>query len=675
MSLRWKSALSLTLLFILILVVMLVGSGLVLDRIRDHDAAEFVRTHSLLQKQKLVTLLTRELAISQRMANLGVTYDWLKDENNPAKRQAFFREAEGFRSSMSDHVYFIVVDRSHHYYFSDGKNSSTTISIPRYTLSPAIPKDGWYFATRKAGQDYALDVNVDDKLKVTKVWFNVMIREGSQILGLAGAAIDLSRFLTDFIHSADAGITNIIINGDGVIQAHPDTRLIEYAAVAKAGSTKTLYRLLTAQDSKALMAAMSALKHAPEEGRQLEVSLQGKPRQLGVSYIPELNWYVISAIDPNAVSVLDQHLIATMLTVGLAFLAILGLVVTVGIDRLILTPLSRLHRSVAQISSGDYRIQLSSGRNDELGDLTRAFSHMAGEIHSHTEQLEQRIEERTHELASAHQQLVAAHRAIQDSIRYASLIQGSILPHEQLTNELGDDHFLLWKPRDVVGGDFYVFRASEGTCLLGVVDCAGHGVPGAFMTMIAQTAFNVAVSELGPSDPASLLERMDKLVRAMLHQDTSTKHIATSMDAGLCAIDFVSGKLTFAGSRLSLYWSDGQQCEELAGERCGIADRKPGKFRNQSLTLDPAATYYLTTDGFLDQAGGEKGFGFGRQRFTELLNNHARLPMQEQREAFLQRLADYQGTRAQRDDITVLSFRFGSRRSANAFKHAVESTS
>jgi serine phosphatase RsbU (regulator of sigma subunit) len=651
--------LSLTLLFVLLLLVMLFAGGLALDKIRAHYGAEFARTQSLLQKQKLVTLLTRELAVTQRLADLAVTHDWLADENDPVKRGAFFREAERFRASMTDHAYSIVADRSLHYYFSDD-HSAVPPDTVRYTLSPADAKDGWYFATRSTVHDYALDVNLDDKLKVTKVWVNVMIRDGGHVLGLAAGAIDLSRFLQDFIHSSEAGVTNLIVNGDGVIQAHPDPRLIEYGAVAKSGSTKTVYRLLRPQDGTQLMAAMSALKQVPDEGHELAVHLQGRPRLIGVSYIPELNWYVLSAIDPDMVSLLDQQLLARVVPAVLAMLVLLGLVITVGVDRLLLRPLSRLHRSVAQLSSGDYRVQLRTQRNDELGDLTRAFDRMAGEIRSHTEQLEQRIADRTRDLASAHEQLVAAHRAIQDSIRYASLIQSSILPHAQLAEQLGDDHFLLWKPRDVVGGDFYVFRSSGSVCLLGVVDCAGHGVPGAFMTMIAQTAFDVAVRELGLNDPAAVLTRMDQLARDMLRRDDSLKHIATNMDAGLCAVDFADGTVTFAGARLALYMSDGERCEEIAGARQGLADHKRGSFANHVCRIDPAATYYLTTDGFLDQSGGGKGYGFGRQRFSELLRRHARLPMSEQRAAFLQVLADYQGGRPQRDDITVLSFRFAS---------------
>ncbi|MBI3144600.1 MAG: SpoIIE family protein phosphatase [Pseudogulbenkiania sp.] len=658
MSLRWKSALALAALFAVLLLLALFAGNLAVHSIRQHYGAAFARDHALLQKQKLVTQLSRELALSQRLAQMEVTRDWLRDEQDPLKRRAFFREAEGFRQGFADRSYFIVADHSRNYYFSDDK-ASVSASVPRYLLKPTAEQDRWYFATRQRVHDYALNVAQDAKVKVTKVWFNVMIRDGNEVLGLAGTGLDLSRFLRAFVYSSESGIGNIIVNGQGVIQAHPDVNLIQFSSVSTSHSVKTLYRLVSPAEQGALTTAFAALKAAPAGERLVSVTLQGLPRLMGIAYIPELDWYVICAVDLSTAAVLDERLLATLAVGGLLVLLALGLLVIFGLDRLVLHPLARLHRSVAQLSAGDYRIELRSRRDDELGDLTRAFSHMAGEIRTHTEKLEQRIEERTHDLAQANEQVLQAHRAMQDSIRYASLIQNAILPHAPLTELLGEQHFLLWKPRDVVGGDFFVCRNGPGRCLLGVVDCAGHGVPGAFMTMIAQTAFDVAVSELGLADPAALLERMDQVVRAMLRHETGARHIATSMDAGLCAVDLINHTLTFAGARLALHWSDGAQVGEVAGERGGIADRKPAQFRNHVMMLRPEVSYYLTTDGFLDQSGGDKGYGFGRRRFAELLRRHAQLPVAEQREAFQQCLADYQGERTQRDDITVLGFRFG----------------
>lgn len=661
MSLRWKSALTMLALFSVLLLLAL-GAGLyAVDSIRGQFGAEFARAHALLQKQKLSTVLSREVAVAQRFAELAAMRAWLQNEDDPQRFAAMLADAENFRRVFPDQSYYVMVDRSLHYYAHDGKRDPAQ---PSYTLKAGEAADAWYFATREAAanasaKDYSLNVNIDEKLKVAKVWINVPVRADGSFIGLISSGIDLSRFLTDFVSTTQPGVTNIIVNGNGVIQAHPDQSLIEYASVSKTTSDKTIYRQVAQGDLARLNAAFTVLRaNGGEEVQTVALQLQGRPQLAGVTYLPELDWFVIGAVDLRTAAVLDEKLLLTLSVCVLLGMVALALLLTFAIDRAILNPLARLHRSVAQMSSGNYQVLLASSRDDELGDLTRAFSHMAGEILSHTQQLEHRIEERTRDLANANREVTTAHGAIQDSLRYASMIQRGILPHKHLAESVGEDHFLLWMPRDEVGGDFFVFRAGEGRCLLGVVDCAGHGVPGALMTMIGRTAFDIAVSEFGLEDPARVLARMDDVVRTMMLHDESMRGIATSMDAALCAVDLSAGTLTFAGARLSLYSSDGETAQEVAGTRASIADRKTPSFENQVLPLDPGSTYYLTTDGYLDQSGGDKGFGFGRRRFLELLTAQARLPMSEQRSAFAQALADYQGSRLQRDDITVLSFRF-----------------
>ncbi len=114
----------------------------------------------------------------------------------------------------------------------------------------------------------------------------------------------------------------------------------------------------------------------------------------------------------------------------------------------------------------------------------------------------------------------------------------------------------------------------------------------------------------------------------------------------------------FAGAKISLYASDGEEVQELKGARRAIGDKRRGDYRNIEVPLAPGWTFYLSTDGFLDQAGGEHGFGFGSRRFADMLRDHARQPLPEQAEAFVATLAEYQGEHPQRDDITILSFRF-----------------
>ena len=130
------------------------------------------------------------------------------------------------------------------------------------------------------------------------------------------------------------------------------------------------------------------------------------------------------------------------------------------------------------------------------------------------------------------------------------------------------------------------------------------------------------------------------------------------MDVGLAYVERGARRLRYAGARISLYWSDGREVGEIKGTRRAIGDRRVGEYADREIELRPGVTYYLATDGFLDQAGGELGYGFGNTRFARLLQEHARLPMAEQAGALDDALTRYRGGLPQRDDVTILSFRF-----------------
>jgi serine phosphatase RsbU (regulator of sigma subunit) len=282
---------------------------------------------------------------------------------------------------------------------------------------------------------------------------------------------------------------------------------------------------------------------------------------------------------------------------------------------------------------------------------------MTRNVRSHTEELETRVRERTRELEDANLRMAATQKTVADSIDYASLIQRAILPDSQMVQSLGPRHFVLWKPRDVVGGDFYVFRADGENCLLGVVDCAGHGVAGALMTMLARAAIDHAISEAGPHDPAAILAGTDAAMRAMLADAELPRALATNMDAGLVYVDRAAGQLYFAGAKISLYASDGVRIEEYKSGRRALGEKRIGEYTNTTLAL-AGRTYYLVTDGVLDQAGGDQGYGFGNRRLTDLLLDVSRLRVQDQAQAIMDALNQYRGALPQRDDITVLAFRF-----------------
>ncbi|MFG0228152.1 biofilm regulation protein phosphatase SiaA [Achromobacter sp. AONIH1] len=656
-GLRKKSLMALLLACLVALAPAALIGWQLLDGVRDHFGRAFADNFTQLNRQRILAPVSRELALSLRLADSEVTRRWLRNESDPAARELFFREADGYRRDLLGRAYFIASAATGNYYFNDDQPLS---EAPRYTLSRGAADDGWFYKSLQASALYNINVNPDLKLKTTRVWINAQVRDGDKVLGLTGAGLDVGGFLRDFVNSGQAGVTPIIVDETGAIQAHMDPTLIAYnSGAGGADGRGMVFSLLDPGPGREeLRSAMHAAQADPQSVQSAWVAVDGHRQLVSVAYMPELHWHVLTLVDLGAARVLDTGWIWPV-AVGLVLLfAAMLLCFGYAVERLMLRPLRRLQQSARAIANGSYDVSLPPGGQDEIGDLSNAFGVMADKVRQHTAELESKVRERTSELENANRAMAAAHKKIGDSIDYASLIQRAILPDRQLTQSLGEHHFVLWKPRDVVGGDFYVFRSDGGNCLLGIMDCAGHGVPGALMTMLARAAIDLAITEVGPSDPAAVLTRTDSAIRAMLADAQLPRALATNTDAGLVYIDRQAGLLRYAGAKISLYASNGDALREVPGGKRALGDKRAGVYENIELSMEPGWTYTLATDGFLDQAGGEHGFGFGNTRFADMLKTHARRPLTEQVAAFTQALADYQGGQPQRDDITLLSFRF-----------------
>ncbi len=658
LGLRGKSLLALVLACLFALIPAGVAGWLAVDGVRQHFGASYITNFTQLNLQRIQGPLSRELALSRRLANSELTRQWLRDENDPAKRELFFREAENYRRDLSNHAYFLVSANSNAYYYNDDEKPVSDQA--RYVLEPGNAKDGWFYVTLAGGAEQTLNVNTDRALGLTRIWMNVLIKDGEQPLGLAGASLDLAEFLDEFIGVDEPGVTPVVLDANGAIQAHRDqTRIALNSAIGPSTGDSRLINLIDGDNGRAaLQQAMRQARASQGEVQSFSASMEGRQQLFALAYVPELNWYVVTALDLRAARILDMEWILPALMTLLLLLGALLLGFGYLVERLVLAPLRRLQHSASAIAQGHYEVKLADRGKDEIGDLTRAFGMMADKVRSHTAELEAKVRERTHKLEQANFEMEVAHKKIGDSIDYASLIQRAILPDRQLTQSLGLRHFVLWKPRDVVGGDFYVYRADGPNCLLGVVDCAGHGVPGALMTMLARAAMDGAIAECGSTDPAAILRHTDQSLRAMVADAQLPRALATNLDAGLVYVDRQAGQLVFAGAKISLYGSNGDEVSEFKGGRRALFDRREPDIVNMQAPLTPGWTFYLSTDGFLDQSGGEHGFGFGNTRFTQMLRECAKMPLSEQSEAFAATLQRYQGENPQRDDITILAFRF-----------------
>ena len=630
----------------------------ILEGVRNHFGEAYARNLTQLKRERILAPISRDLALAKRLANSEITRQWLASENVAALRALFFKEAEAYRYDLSSRSYFLCSNRSRGFYFNDDNKVSS--DQPRYMLDPEKSSDQWFFNTLRQPEIFNINVNYDAHLDITQVWLNIQIRARDRVLGIAGTGIDLSTFLKEFIDTDEPGITPMIVAQSGAIQAHRNKALIAINQAASAAATdQTLPGLLRDGPERVELGnAMIRAINNPDEVVTLHVRLDGREQLLALAYVPELKWYVVSAVDLTAVNVLDDRWINTAILAVVLLVGVLLAGFGYAVERLVLRPLKKLQQSASQMAHGNFDVSLPPVTRDELGDLSEAFGLMARQVRAHTEQLETLVKARTQALEQANLDMRHAHKQINDSIDYASLIQRAILPNQQLAEQLGPRHFALWRPRDVVGGDFYIFRSEGERHVPGVIDCAGHGVPGALMTMLARAALDQAIVRMGIDAPAGILTQTDRLMRDMLSSCNLPRGIATNMDAGLAFVDQRERKLRYAGAKISLYWSDGEQVGEIKGVRRAIGDRRVGQYVDTEIDMLSGVTYYLATDGFLDQAGGELGYGFGNSRFARLLRAHARLPMAEQARALDEELERYRGSLPQRDDITVLSFRF-----------------
>ena len=255
-----------------------------------------------------------------------------------------------------------------------------------------------------------------------------------------------------------------------------------------------------------------------------------------------------------------------------------------------------------------------------------------------------------------------AYDVISSSIRYASNIQHSILPESEKLEAAFSEHFILWEPRDRVGGDIYFFKPWGLGKMFALGDCTGHGVPGAFMTMIANGALDMATMETQPGDSATLLQRVHQLIQNALGQQNKGSKSDDGLDLGLCYIAPRNRKMIFSGARFSLFAvEDGEVIEIKGNKKYGLGYRATPhnvEFQNLDIKIDSRRMFYMTSDGLIDQVGGPKRRSFGKKRFKRLLLEMESMPMDRRADHIRQALRAYQGDEKRRDDVSVVGFSF-----------------
>jgi PAS domain S-box-containing protein len=409
MKLRFAAAIAVAYVVIALftcLVFHLVTSGIV-----RHLATNFAVKQAQLNRSKLMSAIQHDLALSLRMSESPLLIRWALDEDNPGLKRSALKELESYRASFKGQSLTFIPDRSQHNYFLDGKKGSIP-EKPRYTLSPDNLKDSWYFRVLREVDNVELNVDYDETLDMTRVWFNVIVKDGDRKIGVGGSSIDITDFINEIVNTGNQEVETILFSRDGAITGHRDKSYVIGNSRVRGNEKKlTVYDLMGDADSRtALKMAQEALLSGNREVEILNISQGGKRYLAAMSYVREVNWCNLVLVDTaSVVSTRDfSPIVVTIIISLLAVLIIIGLM----LNKIVLRPLARLTESARQIARGNFDIVVPVSSDDEVGVLSRAFNEMARMVKGHANNLERNVAERTQLFAAINDELLAANEEL-----------------------------------------------------------------------------------------------------------------------------------------------------------------------------------------------------------------------------------------------------------------------
>ncbi|MEA3450601.1 MAG: SpoIIE family protein phosphatase, partial [Bacteroidota bacterium] len=273
------------------------------------------------------------------------------------------------------------------------------------------------------------------------------------------------------------------------------------------------------------------------------------------------------------------------------------------------------------------------------------------------EQQKHEIETQRDQLSDKNEEIQKINKDITSSIEYAKRIQTAMLPLKENINEHLKDYFILFKPRDIVSGDFYWFTHKNDKTYISAVDCTGHGVPGAFMSMIGAEMLTTIVNNKEIEDPAEILEHQNKYVRKALKQDATENQ--DGMDMALCVIDKKNKVLEFSGAKNPLFIIKDGELTKIRGNKQSIGGYQFDSFIKHTINYKSPTWFYIFSDGYADQFGGptEKAEKFMIKKFKAILLDIYQKPMNEQKEILDKEIKEWMKNARQTDDIIVIGFK------------------
>jgi serine phosphatase RsbU (regulator of sigma subunit) len=383
--------------------------------------------------------------------------------------------------------------------------------------------------------------------------------------------------------------------------------------------------------------------------------------------IEGVRWAIMSELD-EAEAFAYIYQLRNGIIVGFLVLLILISIASYFISRELTKPLKILTYDAMELAKGNLTVEIGiNKRKDEIGILALSFkkmqisiSNLVTDLKDINHNLENKVNERTSEINKQKEILEDRNKEILDSIKYAKRLQSAILPPAELIQKSFNDCFILFKPKDIVSGDFYWLGKADKEILVAAVDCTGHGVPGAMVSVVGANNLDRCIKEFGLKKPADVLDKLSNLVTETF--ETTDDNVQDGMDISLCNINFKTNKLQYSGANNPVWivrkTNDLTELIELKPDKQPIGKyefRKP--FTNNEFELIKGDCIYLFSDGYADQFGGPNGKKFKYKTLKDLLMSVHDKNMAAQKEELDNTFESWKGMLDQIDDVCVIGIR------------------
>jgi serine phosphatase RsbU (regulator of sigma subunit) len=587
--------------FIIVLAVIMTGTisyfitrNAVVDKLKSRDMIYIVESISA----KIDGRIERAKETSLIFAKDPTIIQWIASGETDEKLGANAKEKLTSIAQNYDYANAFVVSAMTNHYWAEG---SQLIQI----MSAKNPNDKWFYEALKSGKSIELNIDYNSGRNDTFVFLNTLVGDLENPIAVAGVGLSLEEIAKEFRSYKFGQRSNLwLVDNQGKIHLSDDATY----------NGKQISDFLPSDVASQIVGDIDSEGNKPKVVEY--TGLHGEIFDLAYQSTKSTDWKLVFQIPRN-----ESIAFLSNIKLNAAIASLIALLLMVFIFYII-------SRRIANPFKRSLVI---------------------------TQEMENQVRIRTHELAEKNQKIM-------DSIDYAKRLQESILPSEDEFSETCREHFVLWRPRDVVGGDFYwVRRIDLERSLIAIIDCTGHGVPGAFMTMAVNSILNQIVDiDNKCENVGEILAELNRRVKETLHRNDQNQLADDGLDIAICYVEG-NKRLTFAGAKISLYVKRGNQVHVIKGDNQSIGYRRSSQnleAASHSWEIETGDTFYLTTDGYIDQNGGERDYPLGKKKFIQFIADQSFKPLEEQQESFAMFLENYMGNEPQRDDITVIGISF-----------------